>query len=134
MVNMDFDQLKEAYKKEIAKHLSERVKVDPFLAEAVKKPGKTLDGVLAYVKAEAKKQAQGNVAVIPDAEVYEWATHYILEDSLDFEPKKPEPPKPRKDEAQKPSEPRIEKPKAEQKQPKKAKTIAEEIQLTLFDF
>ena len=38
-------------------------------------------------KKEAKKQAEDNVAIIEDQQVYEWAVHYFLEDSLDFEPK-----------------------------------------------
>ncbi len=128
MVELNQDKLKEAYKKSIAKYLNERIKTDEYLAEAIKKPGKTLDGVLKYVKEEARKQAQGNVACIPDEEVYEWAVHYILEDSIDMEAK-------------------IEKKAAEKKPvkeapvvatPKKApekkaeKTIAEEIQPLLF--
>lgn len=124
MIELNQDKLKEAYKKSIAKYLNERIKTDEYLAEAIKKPGKTLDGVLKYVKEEARKQAQNGVACIPDEEVYEWAVHYILEDFIDMEAK-------------------TEKKAAEKKPVKEApvvvtpkkspdKTIAEEIQPLLF--
>ncbi len=128
MVELNQDKLKEAYKKSIAKYLNERIKTDKYLAEAIKKPGKTLDGVLKYVKEEARKQAQGNVACILDEEVYGWAVHYILEDSIDMEAKtekKAAEKKPVK-EAPVVVTPR----KAPEK--KADKTIAEEIQPLLF--
>lgn len=77
--------LNHQYKKMIFKYLKERAEIDETLAEAICKPNKSIEGVIAYIKSEAKKQAQGNVAVIPDDEVYGWAVHYILEDSIDFE-------------------------------------------------
>ena len=127
MVNLDMELLKEEYKKMIAHHLADRCKTDPYLAEAVQKPGKTLDGVVKYVTSEAKKRATGSVAVIPDSEVYNWAVHYILEDSLDFEDGKEIKPK----EEKKPQKP--EKKKPELKVIKPEKTIADELQLT-FEF
>lgn len=98
------------------------------------KEGKSLDGVLAYVKSEARKQQKDGVAVIPDDEVYGWAVHYILEDSLDFEPKAKA-----KAEVEKPSEETShdvsERTKAIQsKAERKARTIADEIQPDLFGF
>lgn len=128
MVNMDYELLKEEYKKMIAKYLSDRCKEDLYLAEAVQKPGKTLDGVIKYVTSEARKKAQGNVAVIPDDEVYSWAVHYILEDSLDSEPGKAEKPVKEEKKAQK-----KESDKAELKIVKQEPTIAQELQLT-FEF
>lgn len=76
-----------AYKKAIAAYLIQRAQQDRFLLEAMAKEGKSLDGVLAYVKSEARKQQREGVAVIPDEEVYQWAVHYVIEDSLDCEPK-----------------------------------------------
>lgn len=73
------------YKKVIFAYLKNRIAEDEALAEAVKKENKSIYGVLNYIKSEAKKQAQGNVAVIPDEEVFGWAVHYILEDELDYE-------------------------------------------------
>lgn len=70
--------------------MQERCKTDKYLAEACKKENKTLDGVVKHIIGEARKRKEGNVAVISDAEVYEMAAHYILEDSLDCEKKKSE--------------------------------------------
>lgn len=88
MVNLNSEAekaLNHQYMKCIFNYLKGRIETDTTLAEAIKKPNKSIKGVIAYIKSEAKKQAQGNVAVIPDDEVYGWAVHYILEDSIDFE-------------------------------------------------
>lgn len=82
------EDAKQAYKAAIVKYLQERCKTDKYLAEACKKESKTLDGVVRYIIGEARKRKEGNVAVISDAEVYEMAAHYILEDSLDCEERK----------------------------------------------
>lgn len=84
------EEAKEAYKSAIVKYLQERCKTDRYLAEACKKENKTLDGIVKHIIGEAIKRKEGNVAVISDAEVYEMAVHYILEDSLDCEEKKSE--------------------------------------------
>nr|DAQ89153.1 MAG TPA: PcfK-like protein [Caudoviricetes sp.] len=84
------EQAKQAYRSAIIKYLHERCKTDKYLAEACKKENKSLDGVIKYIIGEARKRKEGNVAVISDAEVYEMAVHYILEDSLDCEEKKSE--------------------------------------------
>lgn len=84
------EEAKEAYKSAIVKYLQERCKTDRYLAEACKKENKTLDGVVKHIIGEARKRKEGNVAVISDAEVYEMAVHYIIEDSLDCEEKKSE--------------------------------------------
>lgn len=88
MIDLSEDA-KQAYKAAIVKYLQERCKTDRYLAEACKKEGKTLDGVVKYIVDEARKRREGDVAFISDAEVYEMAAHYILEDSLDCEKKKP---------------------------------------------
>ena len=88
MVELTAEQekaLKYQYKKSIFNYLKSRIETDIDLAEAIKKPNKSIDGVINYIKAEAKKKAEGNVAVIPDEEVYGWSVHYILEDELDYE-------------------------------------------------
>lgn len=84
------EQAKQAYRSAIIKYLQERCRTDKYLAEACKKENKSLDGVIKYIIGEARKRKDGNVAVISDAEVYEMAAHYILEDSLDCEKKKSE--------------------------------------------
>lgn len=82
------EQAKQAYKSAIIKYLQERCKTDTYLAEACRKENKSLDGVVEYIIGEARKKAENDVAVIPDADVYDMAVHYILEDSLDCEPGK----------------------------------------------
>lgn len=79
-------EAKESYKKAILAYLKERVQKDSNLAECCKKTNKTIDGVVNYVISEAKKQAKGNVAFIPDDEVYNWVVHYLQEDELNSEP------------------------------------------------
>ena len=121
------EQAKQAYKSAIIGYLRERCETDTYLAEACKKENKTLDGCVKYIIEEARKKAENNVAVIPDAEVFDWAVHYILEDSLNCESGK-------NDVKEKPvAEPvatPAEKPVSEKKS---KKTIAEEAQLG-FDF
>lgn len=80
-------QMDKAYKQAIFKYLKERIKEDDFLAEAIKNPDKSIEGVIAYVKHEAKKQAENGCAWIPDEEVFNWVVHYIMESELDYEPK-----------------------------------------------
>lgn len=126
------EEAKEAYKSAIVKYLQERCKTDRYLAEACKKENKSLDGVIKYVIDEARKRKDGNVAVISDAEVYEMAAHYILEDSLDCEKKKSE----KADDEAEYQRHEDENSVGETYKPApkaKAKTIAEEAQLG-FDF
>lgn len=80
------EQAKQAYKSAIIGYLRERCKTDTYLAGACKKENKTLDGCVKYIVEQARKKAENNVAFVPDAEVYDWAVHYILEDSLNCEP------------------------------------------------
>lgn len=123
------EQAKQAYKSAIIGYLRERCKTDTYLAEACKKENKSLDGCIKYITEQARKKAENNVAVIPDAEVYDWAVHYILEDSLNCESGKTD-----KKSEEKPSEKPAESPKEKTVSVKKSKkTIAEEAQLS-FDF
>ena len=123
------EQAKQAYKSAIIGYLRERCKTDTYLAEACKKENKSLDGCIKYITEQARKKAENNVAVIPDAEVFEWAVHYILEDSLNCESGKTD-----KKSEEKPSEKPAESPKEKTVSVKKSKkTIAEEAQLS-FDF
>lgn len=135
------EEAKEAYKKVILKYLKERIQNDENLREACKKPNKTLDGVIAYVIAEARKQQKNNVAVIPDDEVFNWVVHYIQEDEINYEPNtkvKAEPEEEQEeDEEEKPApkkEPKKEsKPKAAKKQVQKEEPGDLWKQLDLFE-
>ena len=121
------EQAKQAYKSAIIGYLRERCKTDTYLAEACKKENKSLDGCIKYITEQARKKAENNVAVIPDAEVFEWAVHYILEDSLNCESGK--------NSEEKTAEKSVESPEKEKpvSVKKSKKTIAEETQL-VFDF
>lgn len=75
----------DAYEKAVFTYLKTRAETDECLRAACGKEKKTMKGVLAYVKSEARKQSHGAVAVLADETVYEMAVHYILEDSINFE-------------------------------------------------
>ena len=116
------EQAKQAYKSAIIGYLRERCKTDTYLAEACKKENKSLDGCIKYIVEQARKKAENNVAVIPDAEVFEWAVHYILEDSLNCESGKKTEENPAAKSAKSPKEKSVSVKKSK-------KTIAEEAQL-----
>ena len=120
------EQAKQAYKTAIIGYLRERCKTDTYLAEACKKENKSLDGCIKYITEQARKKAENNVAVIPDEEVYDWAVHYILEDSSNCESEKTD---------KKAAEKSVESPEKEKlvSVKKSKKTIADEAQL-VFDF
>lgn len=123
------EQAKQAYKTAIIGYLRERCKIDTYLAEACKKENKSLDGCIKYIVEQARKKAENNVAVILDAEVFEWAVHYILEDSLNCESEKKTEEKTEEKSVEVPAE------KVEKKVPakKSKKTIADEWNLLGFD-
>lgn len=123
------EQAKQAYKSAIIGYLRERCKTDTYLAEACKKENKSMDGCIKYVVEQARKKAENNVAVIPEAEIFDWAVHYILEDSLNCESEKKTEEKTEEKSVEVPAE------KVEKKVPakKSKKTIADEWNLLGFD-
>lgn len=87
---MTIEQLKQQDKRhaqKIAEYLLERIETDQPLKEKLESTNKTLKGCVAYCKQEARKQAEDNVAMVTDEEVYEWVVHYFLEDSINCETK-----------------------------------------------
>lgn len=102
------------YKKLIVAHLIKRIKEDSGLGDDVARDGKTLDGCIAYIRDQAKKQASNGVAVIEDARVYEWAEDYYRSDVVD--------PKPAAKPTAKPAS-----------KPKKPTPIPQDSQISLFD-
>lgn len=84
---LSFGELDRQYKRMIAQAVQKRMDEDPLFKAKCDSSTKTLEGVLSYVKGEARKRSEGNCAVIADEEVYQWAVHYVIEDSLDCEPK-----------------------------------------------
>lgn len=82
---MTIEQLKKQEKKHaqvIANYLIKRIETDQCLKEKIESTNKTLKGCVKYCKSEARKQAEDNCAMIPDDEVFEWAVHFFLEDSI----------------------------------------------------
>ena len=87
---MTLEQLKaqdKKYAQVIADYLINRCEIDKELEEKILATSKTLKGCVEYCKFEARKQAEDNVAIIKDEEVYGWCVHYFLEDTIDFEKK-----------------------------------------------
>lgn len=72
------------FEKIIKDYLDKRASEDAmFAAKYNGRCGKEEDAVAGccdYIKAEARKQAQNNCAVIEDREVFGWAVHYFDED------------------------------------------------------
>lgn len=129
------------YAQAIANYLLNRIETDECLKTKLEETNKTLKGCIDYVKSEAKKQAEDNVAMIEDSQVYEWSVHYFLEDSLDFEPKE-KANKKKNDKEEEPEkietlfgEEKVVKEKKKSKETKPKKDIKEDFeeQLTLFD-
>ena len=88
---MTIEQLRKQDKKHaqaIANYLIKRIETDQCLKEKIEATNKTLKGCIDYCKTEARKQAEDGCAMIPDDEVYEWAVHYFLEDSIKESAKK----------------------------------------------
>lgn len=90
-LNGELKDTKDEYKKLIVAHLIKRIKDDSGLGNDVAQDGKTLDGCVAYIRDQAKKQASGGVAVIEDAKVYEWAEDYYRSDAKPTEKPAPKP-------------------------------------------
>ncbi|MBE6344669.1 MAG: hypothetical protein E7063_03110 [Spirochaetaceae bacterium] len=89
------EEAKKAYRKAIILFLRERIKTDELIAEGCKKENKTLDKCVEHIISQAKKQAENNVAFVPDEEVYGWVVHYLTEDmesdnAPKYDPKKKE--------------------------------------------
>lgn len=87
---MTLEQLKQQDKKHaqvIANYLIKRCEEDKYLENQILTTNKTLVGCIEYCKSQAKKQAENNVAMILDSEVFNWCVHYFLEDKLNSENK-----------------------------------------------
>lgn len=98
----------------IRKYLEMMAEKDEAFAATFKKPNKSIEECCKYIKQEAQKMKDGNVAIVEDATVYGWAVHYYDEDDIKIEstPKakvavsNPTPTTKPKFEVKKPAEPR----------------------------
>lgn len=121
--------LDKKYAQAIANYLLNRIETDECLKAKLEETNKTLKGCVEYIKEEARKEAEDNVAIIEDSQVYEWAVHYFLEDSLECEQKAKSSKKKNDDEDAK------EKKQSTPKATKPKKDIKEKLdeQLSVFD-
>ena len=75
----------------VCDHLQERCAKDPVFNAKVMSPRKSLKGLVAYLTAKAKRLIlTDNVAMVEDADVFNWASDYYDEDSLKADEEKAE--------------------------------------------
>lgn len=73
-IDQEAEKLGGQYAQLIASHIIEHELLSAENAEKVK--DKTLKACVEQVKSKAKKQAQGNVAVVEDAQVWSWVRDF----------------------------------------------------------
>ena len=79
------DKIKDEYARKIYTHLYHQANKDPELAAACRKPHKTLNGVINYIRQRARGREYNGCAVIHRDEVYTWAIQYLKNDALNYE-------------------------------------------------
>lgn len=75
------------YRGIIARYLFNFANEDEHFKQKLLETDKTLDGCINYIKAEAKKKAVGDCAIVEGDVGYQQARHYFLEDSINNEVK-----------------------------------------------
>lgn len=128
---MDLETLRKIESKQvqiIGNFLIERMSEDDLLKQKLLETEKTLEGCLNYVKSQASKQAENNMAWVADDVVFGWVLDYYLDDSI-AENKVPK----NSTEAMQANKPKVEKTskpikqeKPEPTEPKQVKTSKEE--------
>ena len=117
---MKQEELKKEYKgfdKIIVDYVNEKIDNDKDFEKDVLKEVKTVTRCVEYVRKNAKKQADNNVACINDSQVYDWINEYFTTDLAEIQPK----------EEDKPA--MVDKPKTEYKPKKKAKANIQQMSL-----
>lgn len=77
---------KDKYLQIIGKYLIEQTELDSLYLNKEK----NLKGMAEYIKGKARKQATGNVAIIEDAVVFDWAKEYFVKSNEELGIKKNE--------------------------------------------
>lgn len=83
---MDLETLKKIESKQIriiGDFLIKRMQDDELLKTKLLETNKTLEGCLNYVKSQASKQAENNMAWIADDVVFGWVLDFYLDDSIE---------------------------------------------------
>lgn len=75
----------DGYTRLIYLYLKQNYLRDPMLADALKKPNKTLKGVLNYIWIRARGKETNGFAAVPSTLVYAWVRSYLVNDNLDYE-------------------------------------------------
>ena len=127
---MDLKTLREIDKrhaKRIAEYLLKQIEIDDLLKTKLLETEKTLQQCVDYVKSQAAKQAEDNMAWISDDEVYGWVVDFYLDDNIKVENEIKAP-------ATKPKETTTAEKKSQviEKKPEYKKTTKEEIQKKLY--
>lgn len=79
------NRIKDEYARRIYTHLYHQANKDPVIAAACRKPNKTLNGTLNYIRQRARGREYSGCAVIRQDEVYRWAAQYLTNDRLNYE-------------------------------------------------
>lgn len=66
-----------AYMKIIAQHIIDELIKDDTAAQKILNENKSLDELMKSIKEKAKKQAQGQMAIIEDKTVWQWVAEYF---------------------------------------------------------
>lgn len=120
MANEKTEKKESPFEAIIRGYLETMAAQDEAFARTFAKPNKSVAECCKYIKGEAQKLKDGNVAIVEDATVYGWAVHYYDEDDIVVEaaPKA------------KVVTPAAQKPEPKKVEPEKPK----ERQLSIFDF
>ena len=70
----------------IMQHLQNMAVADSNFKKHFEDENKNIDDCMSYITVQAKKEAQNNVAVISDEDVFKWAAHYYQEKDIEIDP------------------------------------------------
>lgn len=70
--------------KVVVDYLIDFIKDDVFASKVLNEK-KSVDEMIEYIMSEAKKLASGNMAMVSDEQVYNWAVHYFDEENIKFD-------------------------------------------------
>lgn len=85
MANKNIEKKESAFEGIIRRYLELAAEQDALFAASFAKPNKSISECCKYIKQEAQKMKDGNVAIIEDSTVYGWAKHYYDEDDIKIE-------------------------------------------------
>lgn len=75
-IDQEAEKMGSATVRLLCSHIIDHCLVNDENADKVLAEGKSLKGCWAYITNNARKQAAGNCAAVPDDAVYEWAAGY----------------------------------------------------------